>query len=90
MSPTSKIKFVDELPGVSKSSKYDEFFTELETMQKTQPYKKRRWAVFKENSETRVSMPINWRDKFEMSTRTIWENDKPFFNVYVKLKDSDV
>lgn len=87
MSPTNKIKFVDDLPGVSKSSKYDEFFTELEALQKVQVYKKRKWAVFKERSETRVSMPINWRDKFEMSTRTIWENDKATFNVYVKLKD---
>lgn len=87
-----KFKFVDELPGISKSSRYDDWFTELEKLQKEQKPARRKWVEFKIGSKSRVSIPLAWRERFDMSTRTIWTEGQPeaTYNVYVKLKDSVV
>lgn len=89
----SKPKFVfeevDEVPFIAKGGLYDEYFAALEEFQRPKRGRKRKWVLWKKDSETRISLPMNWRDKFQMQTRQGYDKtgEKPLFNAYVRLKD---
>ena len=90
--PKPKFVFeeVDDVPFVLKGGEYDEYFEALELHQRPKKGRKRKWVIWKKGSETRISMPMAWRKKFAMQTRTGYDKatgETPLYNAYVRLKD---
>lgn len=92
--PIDKPKFVfeevDEVPFVMKGGQYDEYFEALMAHHLTKRGRKRKWVIWKKESTTRVSMPMNWREKFDMRTRTSYDKatgETPLYTAFVRLKD---
>lgn len=87
--PKFEFKEVDEVPFIAKGGLYDEYFEALEAKQRKEIGDDRKWIIWKEDSPGRISLPMNWREKFDMKTRTSYDKtgEIPQYTAYVRLKD---